>query len=188
MPGNYFIEVKNGFFFRNNASYSQPSRPPLKPLTFECAWKNDAPDLRDTVKDLWRTYRALDGEERLEERSREIVFLVRNAEGAIVGVSTARPVQMPLLNNNYFYEFRCFIAPPFRAAGLDSMLAAKTKAFLATQEDSIIKYKGLVIIIQNKEMRQQRTKAVWPASGMVFAGYTAQGYHIRVGYFKGARI
>ena len=124
----------------------------------------------------------------MEERSGQIVFIVRDVDGGIMGVSTAGPIQMPLFNNNYFYEFRCFIAPPFRAPGLDSMLAAKTKAFLATQEESITKYKGLVMIIQNEEMRNQRTKAVWPATGMVFAGYTAQGHHIRVGYFKGARI
>ena len=160
----------------------------MNALSFECIWEKDAPDVREAVKALWRTYRALEGEALLEERSRQIVFAVRDEPRGIGGVSTARPVQIPLLNNNYFYEFRCFIAPPFRTPGLDSLLAVKTKSFLEGQKDSGTKFKGLVMVIENEEMKKQRTKAIWPASGMVFAGYTPQGHHIRVGYFRGARI
>lgn len=97
-----------------------------------------------------------------------------------------RPVRVTFLNNHMFYEFRCFIAPPFRAPGLDSMLAARTKAFLEQQSPDAIK--GLIMFIENPELKRQRTKAVWPATGMVFAGYTSKGDHILVGYFTGARI
>jgi hypothetical protein len=160
----------------------------LNDLLFECLWKQDVPEARKQVKALWRRYQAVEGEKVIEQRSREVVFAVRNSSGEIGGVSTVRPVQVKLLNNNYFYEFRCFIAPPFRAPGLDSLLAVKTKSFLEQQKDSGEKFKGLVMVIENEEIKALRTKAVWPASGMVFAGYNAKGHHVRVGYFKGARI
>jgi hypothetical protein len=124
----------------------------------------------------------------MDERVNEVVFVVRNGEGEIGGVSTARPVQVALLNDNYFYEFRCFVAPPFRAPGLDSLLAVKTKSFLEQHRDSGPKFKGVLMVIENEEIKKQRTKAIWPASGMVFVGYSPLGHHIRVGYFKGVRI
>jgi hypothetical protein len=156
-------------------------------LVFECIWNNGSPGEVEKVKDLWRKYRAIETEELIETRSRQIVFVVKDVLGDAVGVSTVRPVKAALLNNHMFYEFRCFIAPHARAPGLDSLLALKTKQFLE-QEDSSGNFKGLIMIVENADLKKQRTKAVWPATGMVFAGYTSRGDHIRVGYFKGARI
>ena len=156
-------------------------------LVFECLWnKRSLVDI-EKVRELWRKYRALENEELIETRSRQIVFVVKNAQDDVVGVSTVRPVKAALLNNHMFYEFRCFIAPPARAPGLDSLLALKTKQFLE-QLDTSGTFKGIIMIVENAELKKQRTKAVWPATGMVFAGYTSRGDHVRVGYFKGARI
>ena len=160
----------------------------MENLIFECLWNEDADRVREDVKTLWRKYRAVEHESRLETRAREIVYVIRSREGDVGGVSTARPVQVKFLNNHFFYEFRCFISPPHRAPGLDSALAVKTKSFLEQQEGSGTKFKGLLMIVENEEIKRQRTKAVWPASEMVFAGYTPEGHHIRVGYFKNARI
>jgi hypothetical protein len=64
----------------------------------------------------------------------------------------------------------------------------KTKSFLEEHQGADSTFKGMLMIIENELIKKQRTKAVWPSSEMVFAGYTAKGHHIRVGYFKGARI
>ena len=156
-------------------------------LVFECVWNDRSAEDIKKVKELWRSYCAIENEELIETRSRQIVFVVKDAKGDPVGVSTVRPVKAALLNNHMFYEFRCFIAPPSRAPGLDSLLALRTKQFLE-QQDTSGTFKGLIMIVENAELKKQRTKAVWPATGMVFAGYTSRGDHIRVGYFKGARI
>lgn len=137
---------------------------------------------------MWQKYRAIEADDMIGKRSKEIVYIIQTEKGEVGGVSTARPVQVPFLNDLWFYEFRCFIAPPFRAPGLDTLLAVKTKSFLEEQEGSVTKYKGMLMIIENEQIKTQRTKAVWPSSEMVFAGYTSKGHHIRVGYFKGARI
>ena len=155
---------------------------------FICVWQKGAtPDIIK-VKEMWKKYGAIETDDRMESRARQIVFIVKDPKGEIAGVSTVRPIRARFLNNHYFYEFRCFIAPPFRTPGLDSVLAMKTKLYLEQQEDSIYRFKGLLMIVENAQLKKQRTKAVWPASGMVFAGYTPKGHHIRVGYFKGARI
>ena len=137
---------------------------------------------------MWRQFRAIEGESQIEKRSAEIVYIIKNGEGQVAGVSTARAVQVPFLNNHFFYEFRCFIAPHFRIPGLDSLLVVKSKSFLQEQKDSEKKFKGLLMIIENEGIKMHRTKAIWSSSDMVFAGYNSKGHHIRVGYFKGARI
>ncbi len=160
----------------------------MESLVFDCIWgKASAPEV-DRVKELWRKYSAIDREERIEVRARQIVFVVKTSGGEVVGVSTARPVQVAFLNNHFFYEFRCFVAPYARTPGLDSLLAQKTRDYLETLPESASKFKGMLLLVENDELRRQRTKAVWPATGMIFAGYTSRGDHIRISYFKGARI
>ncbi len=157
-------------------------------LHFVCVWQDPAAPEVARVKDIWRKYGVITDETKIAKRAGEIVFVIRDSNGEVGGVSTARPVRAKFLNYHFFYEFRCFIAPHFRAPGLDSILAKKTREFLEKQNDSVSKFKGMLMIVENEALREQRTKAVWPASGMVFIGYTSQGHHIRVGYFKGARI
>jgi len=160
----------------------------MQSLVFECLWNTEAESDIEQVKNMWREYHAIDDEEMIGRRARQIVFVVKDREGRVGGVSTTRPLQVKLLNNHFFYEFRCFIAPPYRAPGLDTLLAVKTKSFLEQLEGSPGKFKGMVMVIENEEIKKQRTKAVWPSSEMVFAGYTREGHHLRVGYFRNARI
>src|SRR5687767_7796872 len=96
-------------------------------LEFECIWNKEAFADIDQVKAMWQKYQAIEGEEMIEKRVKQIVFIMKNQVGEVCGVSTARPVQAKFLNGHFFYEFRCFIAPPFRAPGLDTLLAVKTK-------------------------------------------------------------
>ncbi|MGC1242045.1 MAG: hypothetical protein WA874_10665 [Chryseosolibacter sp.] len=160
----------------------------MQSLTFECIWNKRAEGDIAQVKALWNQYHAIDPAEVIERRAGQIAFVVKDPAGRIVGVSTAGPLQVRLLNGHFFYEFRCFIAPPFRTPGLDTLLAVKTKDFLQGLEGRDSKFKGVVMVIENQALKNQRTKAVWADSQMVFAGYTREGHHIRVGYFKGARI
>ena len=157
-------------------------------LTFQCIWGEEAPDVRADACKVWQRYGALVSESDLEPRSKEIVFVVRDINQEIVALSTARSIKARFLNNHFFYEFRCFIAPGFRVPGLDSALALKTKMLLQDREEPGGQHKGLIMIIEHPELKARRTKAVWSATGMVFAGYTPQGHHVRVGYFDGARI
>jgi len=160
----------------------------MKNLEFECLWNKDPAVETMQVKALWEKYGAIEEDEIMEKRAKQVVYVIKNQEGEVGGVSTVRPVQAAFLNNHFFYEFRCFIAPPFRAPGLDTLFAVKTKSFLESLPGSGEKFKGMLMIIENQELKNQRTKAIWPGSEMVFAGYSPRGHHIRVGYFKGARI
>jgi len=47
---------------------------------------------------------------------------------------------------------------------------------------------GVISIVENEQLKENRREAVWPASKMLFVGKTKLGHDIRIRYFKGARI
>lgn len=159
-------------------------------LKIEKIWGTDRKDWRDQARALWQKNRILLDPGRIEARSKQVVYGVFK-QNILVGVSTAEPIQVKLLNNHFFYEFRCFIDPEHRLPGLDVKLAKQT---FDTLEDHYLRGDGncigVVTVLENDELRKEKTwrRAVWPVIHMVFVGYTTTGMPIRVYYFKGARI
>jgi hypothetical protein len=158
-------------------------------IRFECIWKKEALNERNHAIALWNKYRIFPREEMLRERVQQIVFVAKTENEEVIAVSTVRPEKVKLLNDNYLYEFRCFVSPENRAPALDTQLVVKTKDFFENNPDqSDHACIGLFMVIENEMIKKEWTKAVWAGANMVFAGYTTQGHHIRVCYFKGARI
>jgi hypothetical protein len=157
-------------------------------IQLTCIWKKKYSDERQQAITLWKRFNTFLTDEVTVQRAAEIVFVAKKND-EVVGVTTVRPLKVKLLNDNYFYEFRIFISPDHRTPGLDALLAVKTKEFFETNAaESDFPCIGLVIIVENEKMKQNWNRAVWPDIDMVFAGYTPQGNHIRVSYFKGARF
>ncbi len=138
------------------------------------------------VQQLWLTYGALTDELQIAERINHVALLVRHQEAGIIGLSTVKPAKIKSYNDNLFYEFRCFISPDYRAPALDTKLLVETKSYFEQHNtDNAV---GMIMVIENEMIKKNWTKAVWPGPDMVFAGYTSKGDHIRISYFKKARI
>ena len=161
-------------------------------ITFENLYKDVSPKVSGEIKAFWLKEGALDGERRREERVKQAVYIIRHSEsGKLVGVSTAQKTKFKALNDNYFYEFRCYIGEGHRAAGLDVKLSKITIDFLESisQEDAD-KPIGVFATLENEHLKKEAywRRAFWPENRMYFVGYTSAGNPIRVRYFKGARI
>ena len=159
-------------------------------LKIEKVWGTDREDWRAQARALWLRNRVLADPARMEARSRQVVHGIFDRD-ALVGVSTAEPIRVKLLNDHFFYEFRCFIDPAHRVPGLDVKLARQTFDTLEEQyRQGNSECIGVITILENDELRREKTwrRAVWPVINMVFVGYTTAGMPIRVYYFKGARI
>jgi len=124
-----------------------------------------------------------------ERRLHELVLLLTYKSGEIIGVSTAVKTHFPQIHN-YVYAYRCFIHPEFRAPALDTQMIVRTKNHL--QElcavDIENKCVGIMVVVQNEILKNQWKQAVWQGADMIYVGNTPKGHHIRIGYFKGARI
>jgi hypothetical protein len=131
------------------------------------------------------------GEEEMQKRLTQVRFVVRTSKGEVVGVSTAYKAFIKQLNN-FLYAYRCFIAADHRVPGLTSTLLVRTRDYLEEihQSDGPEKERcvGVITLVENDRIMQHRREAIWPASKMVYIGNSPKGKHIRVYYFKGARI
>lgn len=129
-------------------------------------------------------------EDKIEQRLNQVVHVVES-EGTVVGVSTAYKAYIKQLSN-YLYAFRCFIAPQFRVPGLTSAVIVKTRDYLEEihlqDGPDSERCVGVITLVENDRIMQYRREAIWPTSKMVYIGNSPKGKHIRVYYFKGARI
>lgn len=82
------------------------------------------------------------------------------------------------------------LRPDYRIPGLTSRLLVSTRDFLESihSRDESNPAIGIITLVENRRLKEHRNEAVWPASGMVYIGNSGDGHHIRVYYFKGARI
>src|SRR5688572_12565658 len=142
--------------------------------------------LVEEVAAMWRKNNIIP-ETEIRERVNEITMVARRPDGMLAGLTTTRKTQVKLLNDNYFYELRCFIDPFFREPALDTQLVVKTKEYLQAVKADKNPAIGLIMVVENPVLKRW-TKAVWAGADFYFAGFTTQGHHLRVSYFKNALI
>jgi hypothetical protein len=161
-------------------------------LVFELAFGKVSIQDKLSITQLWKKEGVLNDENIIDARLGQVVYLVRDAEsGALAGVSTAEKIKVQALNNNYFYEFRCFIGVGFRAAGLDIKLCKSTIDYLETiVKEDVTKPIGVFTILENETLKSipRMRSAYWPVTDMYFVGFTSSGNSIHVHYFKRVRI
>lgn len=157
-------------------------------LVFENLWQKDVSHIQEQVLKIWRDHGGPDAQQALE-RLRQIVFVVRDPTGEVVGISTAFKAYIKQLRNHLF-AFRLMLVPDYRIPGLTSKLLVSTRDFLESIHhlDTTDQAIGLITLVENQRLKEHRNEAIWPASGMVYIGNSKEGSHIRVYYFKGARI
>lgn len=155
-------------------------------MKFTPIWQQE--HLYQPVVDFWKDMRAMPSNVKPEERAKELVYVVTDND-VVVGVSTASRVKMPKLNNNYFYSYRVLIHPKYRMPGLSSKITVLTRDFL---EQLFLNKKtdciGMVVFTEKTEYMTKRNEAVWKASNLMYIGSLNNGLHVRLLYFKGARI
>ncbi|MDZ7650057.1 MAG: hypothetical protein U5K54_24645 [Cytophagales bacterium] len=145
-------------------------------------------ELEVEIVKLWTHFAALQQSE-AERRLSELVLLLKDKSGKVIGVSTVVKTLLPQIQN-YVYAYRSFILSEFRAPALDTQMIVRTKNHLQeiSIHDSDKKCVGIMVIVQNEILKAQWRQAVWLGADMIFIGNTPQGHPIRIGYFKNARI
>ncbi len=146
------------------------------------------PEEYPKVIEFWKELNALPLKTKPEDRAKELAYMAM-IDGKVVGVTTAARARVTQLNDNYFFFYRMLIHPDWRRPGLSSKLIVLTRdlleqQFLQQKTDCI----GLLVVTDKPEFVTRRNEAVWRASKLTYIGNMADGRHMRVYYFKGARI
>lgn len=157
-------------------------------MVFRNIYEQKDETLRQKVITFWTALRAIPPQVDLVVRANELVFVALDND-QVAGVTTVRRSKIKQLNDNYFYAFRTLIHPEYRIPGLVDKLAVLTRDYLQSlylsgESDCI----GLITLVENELMKEHRREAVYPSTGFVFIGKSKAGHHLRVCYFKGAKI
>lgn len=167
----------------------EPKR--LSEIEIHVAWQKMSPDLIKEVVAFWDNNKMIKPGFSSEERARQVVLILRDKDTkTIVGLSTAGLVTFKQLNNNNFYLYRSIILPAYRHPGLTSRIIVDTRDYLESlhAKEEVKTVIGMLSFVENPRIQQFRREAIWPASKMAYIGMDKDGRHIRVYYFKGARI
>jgi hypothetical protein len=88
------------------------------------------------------------------------------------------------------WTYRTFVASTHRQSSLAAQLFLQNLERLERRfvsgEDT--RGQGLLFELQNDPLMRSLNSAVWPLTGTTFIGENPMGAHIRVRYFRGARI
>lgn len=157
-------------------------------VVFENVWKRDASHLSSQILDMWANHGGPVGAAAME-RLQRLVLVVKTNTGDVVGISTSEKLYLKRLRN-YFFAIKIEVISALDMPDLWSDILVSTRDFLESihSDDSSNPAIGIVAHLENDPMRVNSRAAIWPGSGMVYIGNTAEGHHIRVYYFKGARI
>lgn len=157
-------------------------------IKFEEVFGKDDKELAGELIDVWKKHNLLSKGESGEERMKQVVFVVKNKNNEIIGISTAYPIYVEQLKNTLF-AFRCMLIPEYRYPGLLTKLTVQTRDFLEEIHSTYDPYCiGIITEVQNTKLNEHRKEAVYPGSGFTFIGYSKRGFQIRIYYFKGAKI
>ncbi len=156
-----------------------------------CAFQKNDSLLRSDAINYWKKHKVILRDEVLKKRSEELLMMAYDSHGQVIATSTGLKTKVKLLNENWFYQYRCFIDPKNRSLGFDCHLTLESLRVLeeasAKDQDKPI---GVIVIVENKNLYDNKlhNAAVWRAYKMYFIGYNSKGQPIRVYYFKGAKI
>jgi hypothetical protein len=159
-------------------------------IKIENVWRKSVPKIREEVIDFWKVNKLLPAGVSPEERALDVVLILREESGGIVGISSAFHIQFKQLNNNYFFAYRSVILPSHRIPGLAQKIIVETRDILEEYAKTMTENKciGMVSFVENKGVMEKINDAVWPSSKMVYIGNDKQGRQVRLYYFKGAMI
>ena len=156
-------------------------------LIFEDGSKTKQVDRNDVI-DFWRQHAPGLSVEQTQKRLEQLVYVVRRkTDRSIVAESTAEEILVKQLRN-YFFNIRFMVV---RENVLSPGLLGKliTETFQVLEEKrSFSRSIGVITLIENERLKQVLTKAILPASGLVFIGNSPRGHQIRVRYFENALI
>ncbi|HRW99104.1 MAG TPA: hypothetical protein P5280_06420 [Cyclobacteriaceae bacterium] len=163
----------------------------IKEIQLQDAWKKKDPAIRESAKSFWLAHKVILREEVLTERSKQLLVVARDSNGKIIATSTALKTHVKLLNNNWLYQYRCFVDPMYRTIGLDIHLTVESLRLLeAYASDELEKPIGVYVVVENENLMNNKINnaAVWRAYKMYFVGFNSKGQQVRVLYFNGAMI
>ena len=123
-----------------------------------------------------------------DEVADEVVCIVRDDSGRIVGSSSVDDARIPLIGNRRVWVFRRVLEPEVPAGTEPELINATFDALAEERERVGGGPSGLCLLVTDRAVMRRLPEAVWPATRLLYAGYLADGTQVRLRWFEGASI
>ncbi len=151
---------------------------------------NKTPEQKKEIIEFWLKEKAIQNIEAAKKRVEEVSQIARDkGTGEIVAITTTYEQFNKQLENFFFY-LRVFTGEKARQLTIAKTLVNTIKDFLEKNfvAGKITRSIGMIMEVESKILQVHKNEAVWPATKFVYIGKNEKGDHVRVYYFKDARI
>jgi hypothetical protein len=142
----------------------------------------------EDVINLWTREGVLPGA-LARQRVNQVHLVAIAGQSELAGISTIYLQRSPQLRMNLWF-YRTFVASPYRESELARHLTVHNRDLLedrfASGEDT--RGQGIGVEVEHERLRMHLNNAYWPQTGLTFIGEDRRGWHVRVYYFRGARV
>ena len=148
------------------------------------------PEQKKEIIDFWIKEKAILDMEAAKKRVEEVSQIARDKGTDEILAITTTYEQFNKQLENFFYYLRVFTAERARQLKIAITLVNTIKHFLEERfvAGKITRSIGMIMEVENKILQTHKNEAVWPATKFVYIGKNEKGDHVRVYYFKDARI
>lgn len=137
---------------------------------------------RREIIDFWKRSNALGDEQASADRARQVVFMVRNADDRLVGVSTVYIADF-MHPGQRFYFYRMFIQPEDRVPGMMRFVTLRSRDMLQA-EYTPGSPRGIVIVTENRKLMRAGMKRMFERNGWQYVGRGPRGNDLWLWPFK----
>lgn len=155
-------------------------------IVIQKVWGVKTPELINEIINTWKKHNAIPPEVDTQKRAGQVVLVVRNGSGEIVGITTAAQFFYQPLKNNLF-ALRGMLVPNFRVPGLFiKMITTTIETLESFTKESSESNKPIGVIAEVEVPNIKSGRFTKLASGMTLLGFSSQDHPVYVYYFKGA--
>ncbi|MGH1373632.1 MAG: hypothetical protein ACRBBW_16445 [Cellvibrionaceae bacterium] len=155
----------------------------------KCVWQKIDKELSEEIVNFWLHNKALPTREVALKRVNQVAFIARARSGDLVAINTAYLKKNERIDEHFYYV-RAFVAQEARRSHVGTeMLRRLQSQFEGLFEDGLLTPAiGLCMEIESVALKNSRNEAIWPTTKFIYMGKTLEGNHVRVYYFKSARV
>lgn len=118
----------------------------------------------------------------------ELVCVLLDGSDGVVGISSVHEDSVPIIGDRTFWIYRAILSPEAAAEDAHALIEATHRALNVEFKEGRSEAPGMCCFVSDPAMLVRHPQAVWPGTGMIYAGYLEDGSQVRIGYFEGARI
>ena len=141
----------------------------------------------EEITGFWAAHGALTGAA-AQERLAEVVCVLRDSAGGVIGVNSVFDEPVALIANRRFWVYRRFLGPEADDGDEVAMVLAAFEALATGHAPGDGGPVGLCLYVEDPEFLRRHPEAVWPQTDLLYAGYLPDGRQVRIRYFDDALI